>query len=120
MARQTTEAVSICIPDGIHVFYLTRIENLAHRLFALQPTRHFAYCTAGGRAMMSRMPEADVKQVLAHSPMRRLTGRTVIDPDEISRLLELYRAEEIAWQDGEVHDDDDRVSEALHDCASAV
>ncbi len=106
LARRTTEAVSICVPDGIHVFYLTRIENLAHRLFALQPTRHFAFCTAGGRAMMSRMPEAVVEHILAHSPMRRLTGRTVVDPDEIKQLLDLYRQEGIAWQDGEVLDDE--------------
>ena len=106
LARRTTEAVSVCVPDGIHVFFLTRIENLAHRLFALQPTRHFAYCTAGGRAMMSHMPEADVETILAKSPMRRLTGRTVIDRDEIRRLLAKFRSEGIAWQDGEVLEDE--------------
>lgn len=102
LARSTTEAVSVCIPDGVHVFYLTRIENLAHRIFALQPTRHFAYCTAGGRAMLAAMPKADCSGVLESSAMRRLTSKTLVDKAEIGRLLDRFREEGLAWQDGEV------------------
>ena len=106
LARQTTEAVSICLMDGIHVFYLTRIANLAHRLFALQPTRHFAYCTAGGRAILSCLKDEEVERILAASQMRRLTSETIIDPDAIRALLDLYRREGLAWQEGEVHLDE--------------
>ncbi len=102
LAQRTTEAVSVCIPDDVYVFFMTRIENLAHRLFALQPTRLYAYCTAGGRAMLSAMPTADARAILERSPMRRLTANTLVDCDEISRRLAQYREEDLAWQDGEV------------------
>lgn len=106
LARLTTEAVSVCLMDGIHVFYLTRIANLAHRIFALQPTRHFAYCTAGGRAILSCLTDEDVAHILAVSQMRRLTSETVIEPAAISAMLEVFRREGLAWQDGEVHLDE--------------
>ena len=104
LGSSTTEAVSVCLMDGIHVFYLTRISNLAHRIFALQPTRHFAYCTAGGRAILSCLKDEEVKRILAASQMRRLTNETIIDPDAICGLIETFRREGLAWQDGEVVD----------------
>ncbi|MGD9508481.1 MAG: IclR family transcriptional regulator [Geminicoccaceae bacterium] len=106
LARLTTEAVSVCLMDGIHVFYLTRIANLAHRIFALQPTRHFAYCTAGGRAILSCLKDEEVERILTASQMRRLTSETIIDPDAILKLIGLFRREGLAWQDGEVHLDE--------------
>lgn len=106
LARLTSEAVSVCLMDGIHVFYLTRIANLAHRIFALQPTRHFAYCTAGGRAILSALRDEDVDAVLAVSPMRRLTSETIVDPAVIRTLIAGFRQEGLAWQEGEVHLDE--------------
>ena len=102
LAQNTTEAVSVCIMDDIYVFFLTRIANLAYRLFALQPTRLFAYCTAGGRAMLSAMPGVESRAILERSPMHRLTARTLADRDDIERHLERFREEGLAWQDGEV------------------
>jgi len=102
LARQTTEAVSVALMDGVNVFYLNRIPNLVSHDFALLPVRRYAFCTAAGRAMLSCMSDADVDRVLSHSPMLRLTSRTIIDPDEIRRLLVVARQEGIAVQDGEV------------------
>lgn len=113
LARQTTEAVSIGHMDGVHVFYVTRVVNrgdmpgaLASRNFVLLPVRQYAYCTAAGRAMMTMMGEAEIDDILAQSPIRKFTNATLTDPREIRRLLDVYREEGVAWQDGEVLDDE--------------
>ncbi|MGF7159371.1 DNA-binding IclR family transcriptional regulator [Rhodoligotrophos appendicifer] len=102
LARQTTQNVSITLMDGVHVFYLSRIPNLVSHDFALLPVRRYAYCTAGGRAIMSRLAEDDVERMLAHSPLRKLTNQTIIDVDELRRIIAVAREEGVAWQDGEV------------------
>ncbi|MFZ5677934.1 MAG: IclR family transcriptional regulator [Pseudomonadota bacterium] len=104
LARQTTESVGLGIMDGIHVFYINRIPNLVSHDFALLPVRRYAYCTAAGRAIMSRLSERDIDNILEHSPMRRFTSRTVIDKTELRRLLAQAREEGVAWQDGEIFD----------------
>jgi IclR family transcriptional regulator, pca regulon regulatory protein len=113
LARQSREAVSIGHMDGVHVFYVTRVVKggdtpgaLASRDVVLLPVRQYAYCTAAGRAMMSRMGGAEVDRILALSPLRKFTNATLTDPDEIRRLLDVYREEGLAWQDGEVLEDE--------------
>lgn len=104
LARQTTESVGLGIMDGVNVYYINRIPNLVSHDFALLPVRRFAYCTAAGRAMMSRLPARDVENILERSPMRRFTSRTIIDRNEIRRILAEAREEGVAWQDGEIFD----------------
>lgn len=113
LARQTDEAVSIGLMDGVHVFYTTRMVAgthmpgaLATRSFAIMPVRQYAYCTAAGRAILSRMPEASVEVVLAQSPRRKFTELTITDPAVIRRMLPRFRADGLAWQDGEVLEDE--------------
>lgn len=102
LARQTTAAVSVAVMDGVHVFYMNRVPNLVNRDFAVLPVRRMAYCTAAGRAMMSHLPAAEVNRILRRSPMFRFTSRTIIDPAKIRRIVRRAREEDIAWQDGEV------------------
>ncbi|WP_170984460.1 IclR family transcriptional regulator [Rhodoligotrophos defluvii] len=102
LARQTTQSVGLALLDGIHVFYVSRIPNLVSHDFALLPVRRYAYCTAAGRAIMSRLSDEDIDRMLKHSPLRKLTSSTIIDPVQIKRIIALAREEGVAWQDGEV------------------
>ncbi|HEY6434847.1 MAG TPA: IclR family transcriptional regulator C-terminal domain-containing protein [Acetobacteraceae bacterium] len=113
LARQTTEAVSVGLMDGVHVFYVTRIVAgthlpgaLATRSFTILPVRQYAYCTAVGRAIMSRLPEVDIDRILAASPRRKFTELTIVEAAAIKRMLPEFRATGLAWQDGEVLDDE--------------
>ena len=90
--------------DGVHVFYVTRVVKggdtpgaLASRDVVLLPVRQYAYCTAAGRAMMSRMGGAEVDRILALSPLRKFTNATLTDPDEIRRLLDVYQKGGKCW-----------------------
>jgi DNA-binding IclR family transcriptional regulator len=56
--------------------------------------------------MMTRMSDVEVDRLLARSPLLKFTNATITDPREIRRLLDIYRNEGIAWQDGEVLDDE--------------
>ncbi|WP_158816860.1 IclR family transcriptional regulator [Methylocapsa sp. S129] len=102
LARLTTAAISLAIMDGINVFYMHRVSNLVTFDLALLPVRRLAYTTAAGRAMLSRMSDAEITGILAHSPMTPQTNKTIVDPDQIRRILTRAREDGIAWQDEEV------------------
>ena len=104
LAKQTSESVGIAILDGINTYFIVRIPNLVSHDFALLPVRRYAYCTAGGRAIMSLLPPKEVDAILENSPMRSLTSRTITDRAVIRRLIEQARQDGIGWQDGEVYD----------------
>ena len=102
LARQTNQAVGLGLLDGVRVFFTHRIPNLVSHDFALLPVRRYAYCTAAGRAMLARMPDEAVDDILARSPLRRFTSNTTTDPDKIRALVLEARERGFAWQDSEV------------------
>ncbi len=104
IAKQTNESVGIAILDGINTYFIVRIPNLVSHDFALLPVRRYAYCTAAGRAILSRLPPKEMDSILEASPMRSLTSRTITDRAVIRSLVDRAREDGIAWQDGEVLD----------------
>lgn len=101
IAEKSSESIGITLLDGIHTFGVSRVPNIVSRDYALLPTRSYAVNTAGGRAIMSRMPEEAVKAILARSPYQKLTRHTLTNPEEIwARILEARNAG-FAYQSGE-------------------
>ncbi|MBL8771692.1 MAG: helix-turn-helix domain-containing protein [Phenylobacterium sp.] len=79
------EAASIGVLDGHEVVYIERIQAGLERLAVdiRVGNRVPAYSSAIGRAILSRLPIEAQRQVLEISPPRRLTDRTLIDPESI-------------------------------------
>lgn len=106
LIKLTTESVSVSILDGVHVFYISEFPNVASNEFALLSLRRLAISTAAGRAMLSMMPEVEVENIITNSPFKQYTPKTVTDHDEVRRLVALAREEGVAWQIGEVHENE--------------
>lgn len=49
------------------------------------------YCTAIGRVLVSRRPEAEWRGLIGQGPFPAITRHTVIDPDEILRIIDRAR-----------------------------
>ncbi len=83
----TGESVSLSEPDDIQMVYVARFPS--HRRFYIyMPIGRSLpmFCTAAGRAYLSRLPADEVSQILDRSTLRPLTSSTVTDK---ARILEL-------------------------------
>ncbi|HQP20342.1 MAG TPA: IclR family transcriptional regulator C-terminal domain-containing protein [Phenylobacterium sp.] len=91
------EAASLGVLDRHEVVYVERIQAGLERLAVdvRVGNRVPAFSSALGRAILSRMPDAQRRAILAAEPPRRLTDRTLIDLDEI--LAEIDHAAELGY-----------------------
>jgi len=85
----TGESVSLSEPDDTSMVYVARFP--AHQPFFIHMPIGRAlpmFCTAAGRAYLSRLPMDEVSEILDRSALRPLTSTTVTDK---ARILELVR-----------------------------
>ena len=83
------EAASIGVLDGHEVIYIERIQAGLRRLAVdvRVGNRVPAHSSALGRAILSRMPVEAQRALLTAGPLRPLTERTIVDVDQIMKLL---------------------------------
>lgn len=85
----TGESVSLSEPDDTNMVYVARFPG--HQPFFIHMPIGRAlpmFCTAAGRAYLSRLPIEEVSELLDRSPLRPLTATTVTDK---ARILDLVR-----------------------------
>ena len=80
------------IPADIDVIYASRVDrrefyHLSGHIGERQP----AYCTSGGRAILSQLPNDVVIDILERSDRRKITPKTITDIDMILKELEIAR-----------------------------
>jgi DNA-binding IclR family transcriptional regulator len=84
----TGESVSLSEPDGTQMVYVARFPS--HKAFQIHmPVGRVLpmFCTAAGRAYLSRLPIEEVNEVLDRSALRPLTATTVTDRKRVLALL---------------------------------
>jgi len=92
----TGESVSMSEPDGTQMVYVARFPS--HLRFQIHMPIGRAlpmFCTAAGRAYLSRLSPKEVNDILDRSALRPLTPNTVVDRKRILGLV--YRAREIGY-----------------------
>jgi IclR family pca regulon transcriptional regulator len=101
LTRQTTEAVGIDILDRIFIYHISQVASLVTNDFSLLPSRAYAVNTAAGRAIMSALPDEQVRNILKDTPLKKLTSRTLTDVEQILKRIEQARRDGVAHQIGE-------------------
>lgn len=90
LSRETEETVNLTVLDNTEIVYVSRIQS-RHVLSTgvMTGSRLPAYCVSSGRAILSRMPNSEVRTVLDASDIRQHTPATLTDRAEIlSRIDE--------------------------------
>ena len=83
----TGESVSLSEPDDTSMVYVARFPGHQPFLIHMPIGRSLPmFCTAAGRAYLSRLPPEEVAEVLERSKLRPLTSTTVTDK---ARILDL-------------------------------
>ncbi len=102
LAQRAGESANLAMLDGDRVVYLAQAPGRhAMRMFTEPGRRVDAHCTAVGKAMLARLPERRVRQILERSRMPRYTAATITDPDAMVDHLATVRRQGYAIDDGE-------------------
>ena len=97
------EAVHLVQREGNHILYIYKIEAKVGtiRMVSHVGMIHPMYCSGVGKAIMSTLPEREVKQIWNESVIEKKTDKTVTDYDEMQKLLEEVRKNGYALDDEE-------------------
>ncbi|RWR26066.1 hypothetical protein D2T29_21350 [Sinirhodobacter populi] len=84
---------SFCILDETEIMHLLHIQSLPHPTFrTAYPGRRLpAVSSSGGRAILSRLPEERLRDIIERSPIEAATDMTVTDKEEILAEIRLSR-----------------------------
>ena len=102
LATRANETASVGILDDGRILYIA-IEN-GQRELGIQwrpGTRHPAHCTALGKAILASMPWPAVHALLESHPLEQLTRKTITEPGELRRELEVTASRGFAIDDEE-------------------
>jgi len=90
---ETGETVNLTVLDGAEVVFVSRMVG-SHLLSTgvVIGTRLPAYATASGLAMMSMLPEPEIKRLIKASDLQAFTPKTVYDPAKIMERLKTARS----------------------------
>ncbi|MGE4247974.1 MAG: IclR family transcriptional regulator [Parvibaculaceae bacterium] len=94
MVEETGQATNLGRLVGAEVIYVSRIPSRRARLVGpVVGDRAPAFCTASGRAIMSRLDPAEVDEILAAAPRQQLTRHTIVDRGAILERIALARSD---------------------------
>ncbi len=94
LGRDINERANLSLFDGTSLIYVSRTQSGDDSYFvsALLGRRIPAFCSAGGRAALSRLPIEEVNDIVDRSNLVRWTRDTVIEPKKI--LAKIAKARE--------------------------
>ena len=96
LRRNVMERVDMSLFDDLTMQYVVRLQSKRDSFYAhLIGRRVPTYCTAGGRAVLSLLPEERARDIVTRSDRRKITPRTVTDIDET--LEHVARAREAGY-----------------------
>jgi DNA-binding IclR family transcriptional regulator len=97
------ESVHLSRIDGWDILYLVRLPRGQHQYFAGLPGRRRpAFCTSGGRAILSQWDRDTARRYIEESPREPLTSFTVTDPVRLMQMIDEARDRGYATSDEEV------------------
>lgn len=105
LVEAVRESCSVTVLDGTEIVYVARVPTKRIMSVSLSiGTRLPAYATAMGRAILAYLPVEEQRRILAASDLRKLTPRTVTDPERLLEILARVRAQGYALVDQELEE----------------
>ncbi len=96
LVRQCNETSYIAILKDFDIIYLDAVEtDLTVRVVTRVGSRLPAYCSAAGKAQLAYMGEEELADYLSTKELRRYTGNTITDVDELK--MELKKVKETGF-----------------------
>ena len=84
LRRNVQERVDLSLFDDLRVVYAARMQSKRETFYATLVGHSVpTFCSSGGLAILARLPDDRVRDIIARSDLRGFTPRTVTDPDAI-------------------------------------
>ncbi|ARP95327.1 IclR family transcriptional regulator [Bordetella genomosp. 13] len=114
--RTSQETCSLAEPDGTDMVYVARFAT-HKQMFVHMPVgmRLPLYCTAAGRAVLSRLDPARARALLERCQRVAYTASTITDMDQLMQELEFARRHGYSRSDGEFYPGDITISAPVLD-----
>jgi IclR family pca regulon transcriptional regulator len=112
--RACQETCSLAELDGLDMVYVSRFPA-QKEMFVNMPIgmRVPVYCTASGRALLSRLAPERASELLAACTRVAYTTETITDLRRLEELLAEARSNGFAWANGEYYNGDLNISAAI-------
>jgi len=93
LRRSCEERVDMSLFDGHTLVYAVRLQSKRDKYYTTLVGRRMpVFCSAGGRAMLARLPEDQARHLIDTSTLEPLTAKTITDPDTImARIAQARR-----------------------------
>ncbi|MDP9835319.1 DNA-binding IclR family transcriptional regulator [Neorhizobium huautlense] len=106
---------SFCILDGTEIVHLLHVQSRPHPDYrTAHPGRRFlAASSSGGRAMLSWLPDEEIRKILDDSMIDPFTAHTVTDRDAIFADIKCASARGVAFTDRQSVRDEVNVAAAV-------
>lgn len=89
--------VDLSVLDGFDILYLVRLQTRREAFGATLVGRRMpAFCSSGGRAMLSRLPERDARKLVEASNRKPLTPHTITEVKRIMASIRRARSDGFA------------------------
>lgn len=94
LRKSARERVDLSLFDGPTIVYAVRLQSKRETFFATLIGRRLpTFCTAGGRAMLSLLPDEEIREILDQSELAGHTPRTLTEPAAIMERIAEAREE---------------------------
>lgn len=102
LAKLLNEVVHLVLPDEGEVVYIDKAES-SHlvSMHSKVGRRAPMHCTAVGKALLSTLPEEEVRRILELKGMTRYTPNTIVEPDALIVYLREIKASKISVESEE-------------------
>lgn len=98
----TGETANLAMLDGDDVVYVAQVPSRhAMRMFTEVGRRVLPHCTGVGKVLLAKLPEAEVRAIVARTGMPAQTSRTITSPDALVREIVRTRKLGYAVDEGE-------------------
>ncbi|MGH3318581.1 MAG: IclR family transcriptional regulator [Streptosporangiaceae bacterium] len=102
LVEATGETANLAMFDGDEAVYVAQAPSRhAMRMFTEVGRRVMPHCTGVGKALLSQLPDAEVRELLRRTGMPSQTPHTIADMDALLGELEHVRGRGFALDDGE-------------------
>ena len=92
LARNTSDSAALCVLDGTDIVYVARTSiRTLMRLEAHVGSRFPAFATSVGRVLLAGKSPAALQRYFDTATFEQLTSHTVVDPEELRRIIEKCR-----------------------------
>lgn len=102
LAKTFDEVVNLVVYEDGEIVYIDKRESpKTISMHSMVGRRAYMHCTAAGKAILSTMPEEEVRQILTKKGMYKFTPATITNQEELLEQLRVIREKGVAMESEE-------------------